>query len=220
MKMKKVMIIGAGEQGRVILNYLKNEKYKGYKVVSFIDDKKTGNIEGIPVIGRISDFKVMEDCFYFVALGDNHFRAKIIEKIEKEGGNLFSIRHPSSIVSRTAKIGNAVSIGMGAIVCNNVEIGNGVIIDTGSIVEHDCVLENYVNISPGSVLVSGNFIGEYSWIGAHSTINEDISIGKNCIIGAGSAILKNVPENSLVFGNPAKIKGHVDTEGKHYFKKK
>lgn len=48
-------------------------------------------------------------------------------------------------------------------------------------------------------------IGKNVWIGGNCTILPGISIGDNSIIGAGSVVTKNVPNNVVVVGNPAKI---------------
>lgn len=215
-KPKDIVIIGAGEQGRVILEYLGN--FPKYRVIGFLDDNQRGNICGLPILGGIKKAKFNGDYSYIAALGDNHLRAEIIEKLKKEQIELISIIHPTAIVSKTAGIGKGVIIGVGAVICNNVKIGDGVIVDTGSIIEHDSILEDYANISPGSVLVSGNHIGEYTWIGAHATVNEDVKIGKNCIIGACSLVSKEVADNSLAFGVPAEIRGYVDGMGKHHYR--
>ena len=46
-------------------------------------------------------------------------------------------------------------------------------------------------------------------IGANATIICGITIGKNSIVGAGSVVTKDVPPNSIVAGNPAKVIGKV-----------
>lgn len=48
-------------------------------------------------------------------------------------------------------------------------------------------------------------IGDDCWIGGNTVICPGISIGKGCVIGAGSVVTKDVPENSLAVGNPAKV---------------
>jgi maltose O-acetyltransferase len=48
-------------------------------------------------------------------------------------------------------------------------------------------------------------IGDDCWIGGNSVICPGVSIGKGCVIGAGSVVTKNIPDNSLAVGNPAKI---------------
>jgi len=54
------------------------------------------------------------------------------------------------------------------------------------------------------------FIGENSKIGSHSTIMPGIKIGKNSIIGAHSFVDKNIPDGSVAFGVPVKIKKRIE----------
>nr|WP_250349320.1 DapH/DapD/GlmU-related protein [Flavobacterium anhuiense] len=48
-------------------------------------------------------------------------------------------------------------------------------------------------------------MGEFSQIGANSTILPKVKIGKNVIVGAGSVVTKDIPDNCLVVGVPARI---------------
>ena len=48
-------------------------------------------------------------------------------------------------------------------------------------------------------------IGDDCWIGGNTVICPGITIGNGCVIGAGSVVTKDVPENSLAVGNPAKV---------------
>jgi len=48
-------------------------------------------------------------------------------------------------------------------------------------------------------------IGNNVWIGANVTILKGVKVGDNSIIGAGSVVVKNIPKNCIVAGNPAKI---------------
>lgn len=48
-------------------------------------------------------------------------------------------------------------------------------------------------------------IGNNVWIGGKAVICPGVTIGDNCVIGAGSVVVKDVPANSVVAGNPAKI---------------
>jgi acetyltransferase-like isoleucine patch superfamily enzyme len=48
-------------------------------------------------------------------------------------------------------------------------------------------------------------IGENCWIGSNVTVLGGVKIGNGCVIGAGTIVLKNVPENSIVVGNPGRI---------------
>ncbi len=48
-------------------------------------------------------------------------------------------------------------------------------------------------------------IGDNVWIGGNSVINPGVTIGNNVVIAAGSVVVKNVPDNMVVGGNPAHI---------------
>ena len=49
------------------------------------------------------------------------------------------------------------------------------------------------------------FIGDYVWIGFNSIIMKGVRIGDNSIVAAGSVVTRDVPENAIVAGNPAKL---------------
>ena len=71
------------------------------------------------------------------------------------------------------------------------------------------------NVTVGhSALVHGCTVGDGSLIGMHATLLNHCVIGKNCIIGAGALVTQNVeiPDNSLVIGNPGKVKRAVTEE--------
>ncbi|MCD8029907.1 MAG: sugar O-acetyltransferase [Bacteroides sp.] len=53
-------------------------------------------------------------------------------------------------------------------------------------------------------------IGDNVWIGGNSVVLMGVTIGKNAIIGAGSVVNRDVPDNALVAGNPAKIIKYID----------
>jgi maltose O-acetyltransferase len=48
-------------------------------------------------------------------------------------------------------------------------------------------------------------IGDNCWIGGHATINPGVTIGDNVIVASGAVVVKDVPDNVIVGGNPAKI---------------
>lgn len=55
-------------------------------------------------------------------------------------------------------------------------------------------------------------IGDDSWIGAGVIILPGITIGKGCIVGAGSVVTRNVPDCTVVVGNPARVLKKIEGE--------
>ena len=66
-------------------------------------------------------------------------------------------------------------------------------------------IDDFVHIAPHCTLCGEVIIGEGTWVGAGTTVIQGIHIGKNCFIGAGTVVLKDIPDNSLCYGNPAKV---------------
>jgi UDP-2-acetamido-3-amino-2,3-dideoxy-glucuronate N-acetyltransferase len=144
-----------------------------------------------------------------------------------EIGNGTKIWHFSHIMSNS-KIGNNCNIGQNVVIStdvvlgNNVKIQNNVSVYTGVICEDDVflgpsmVFTNIIN--PRSHIVRKNeykqtIVKKAASIGANATIICGVTIGKYTLIGAGSVITKDIPDYSLVYGNPAKHMGWVSENG-------
>jgi sugar O-acyltransferase (sialic acid O-acetyltransferase NeuD family) len=150
-------------------------------------------------------FKTVDKRFT-IGIGNPILRKNLAEKFTKMGGKF------SSVISSLAQIGhygNTIHIGCnimaGSIITNDISVGKGVLINLNCTIGHDCYIGDFVEMSPG-VHISGNCnIGAYSIIGTNATILPDMKIGKNVIVGAGSLVTKDVPDNCMVVGIPAKI---------------
>ena len=91
-----------------------------------------------------------------------------------------------------------------------IEIGNGVLIGhnvTLATLNHDERPEFRQNIYPKPIK-----IGDNVWIGSNATILQGVIIGDGAIIGANAVVTKDVPENMIVAGIPAKIIRKVEVK--------
>ncbi len=116
-------------------------------------------------------------------------------------------------------IGSNVSIGTHSIIEHDVKIGNNVRIHSNVFIPEFSVLEDDCWIGPCVVFTNalyplsknvkqrlkGPLVKEKAKIGANCTVLPGIVIGRNSLIGAGSVVTKNVKDNSVAAGNPAKV---------------
>lgn len=60
-------------------------------------------------------------------------------------------------------------------------------------------------------------IGNNVWLGANVTITPGVTIGDNTVIGAGSVVTKDIPDNVVAYGNPAKVERKVNNQDSEYY---
>ncbi len=142
----------------------------------------------------------------FIAVGDNAIRNKIYDQLTLKGIRIINAIHPAAVTDEAAVIAvRGVMVAAGVVVNPLAQIGTGVICNTGSIIEHENMIGNFAHIGPGAVLCGNVTVGERSFVGANAVVKQGITIGKDVTIGAGSVVVKDVPNNSLVTGNPGRV---------------
>jgi len=203
----KAIIYGAGEQGRVVLDILQQSNVE---VIGFIDDtiEMHGKVvNGVSVLGTFDMVAtaVTENVGYIIALGDNNTRALKYQELEKAGKKLINAIHPAATISKNTTIGSGVVIGPNSVINTDAVIGNNVIINTGAIIEHDNIIEDNTHIAPGVCLAGGVYVKTAATVGIGAVVLDDLLIGQNATVGAGAVVTRDVPDNAVVAGVPAKI---------------
>ena len=135
-----------------------------------------------------------------------------------------------SHIQSGAVIGGGCILGQNVNVGNNVVIGNNCKIQNNVSIYEGVELEDYVFCGPSMVFtnirlprsefpqVESEFyektlIKKSASIGANATIVCGVTIGRYALIGSGAVVTKDVPDFSLVVGNPGRVVGMVDKKG-------
>ena len=127
------------------------------------------------------------------------------------------------VVLENAQIGSNCNINAHVLVENDVVVGNNVTIKSGVQIWDGTVLEDNVFIGPNVTFANDlmprckrypdNFlktlIKQGASIGANATIIGGVMIGSYAMIGAGSVVTKNIGDQELWYGNPARHHGYV-----------
>ncbi len=218
----KSVIVGAGKYGEVYLAYL-NEA--GVNVVGFLDDdpKFSGvSIHGIPVMGGLAMLpdlaaKYGVDTIY-CPLGDNRLRVKVLKDAESLGYCIPNFIHPSVFVSPEVSIGDkGVYIFPRTVIMPWTRIHNYVMMSVNSIVSHHSELDEGTFLSFGVNFGASIHAKKYTYCGISSTVMTGVhELGENCMIGAGAVVIKDVPDNAVMAGVPAKVLKYKEVTGGGY----
>ena len=143
-----------------------------------------------------------------------------------EGTKIWHFSH----IQKGTSIGDNCSLGQNVNIGNNVKIGNSVKIQNNVSVYEGVELEDYVFCGPsmvftniklprsefpqrGSEFYTKTLVKKSASIGANATIVCGVTIGEYALIGSGAVVTKDVPDFSLVVGNPGRVIGKVDKMG-------
>ena len=206
----KSVIIGAGTYGEVYLSYLQE---CGIEVVAFMDSNHNlygTEINGVPVVGseellRKEEWKRKIDNVYCF-LGKNTIRRKILSTFRDLGYKTPCFIHPSVKIANNVEIAQAVYILPSCTIMPFVNIEDYCMISMGAKVAHHSHLKQGCFLSTG-VNFGANIIADQdTYIGIGATIMTGVKrLGNDCLVGAGSVVIRDVDDNAVVAGVPAKI---------------
>ena len=201
--MKKVIFIGAGGHAKSVFDSIDSSVFK---LVGFLDDKKTGTFLGLPIFGRaISSLNDFKSFCYFVTIGDVKSRMAWYETLDNEGLEIINVIDSTANISKTAKMGKGNFIGKEAIINADVVIGNDNIINTRALIEHESTIADHCHISTNSVLNGNTTVADLVFFGSCAVSIGQLRIGMSSVVGAGSVVTKDVEPFTTVVGVPAKV---------------
>ncbi|MFN8611573.1 MAG: acetyltransferase [Vulcanimicrobiota bacterium] len=197
----KVALIGAGGHGKVVCRVAQRA---GHEVVGFFDDFAQGSVLGVPVLGPLRAGE--PDWFYFVSLGDNRRRRAVFEQLLEWKLPLATLIDPSAVLDETVTVGEGTVVMAGVVVNVDTRIGRNCILNTGCSVDHDGVIEDHAHLCPGTHLAGTVRVGEAAMLGTGCSVIPGRRIGAGTVVGAGAAVVRDLPENVVATGVPARVR--------------
>ncbi len=213
--MEKVIIIGGKGSAVVAAEQIYDAQKRFGSPVEFLgfafDDEEYGDdIYGFPVLSKTREvyekYKKYADVKFIFQLYRPDLineRIDLLNSYRIPEDRFFTFIHPSCMIARSSKIGAGTILMANSVVNSNATIGKFCTIQSNVTIGHDSVMGDYNFVATQSTI--GNLVmGNRNFIGMNASTNNFITIGDNCFIGMASNVVKSIPSNTKVYGNPAK----------------
>jgi len=211
-----IAIWGASGHALVVSDIV---KLRGqYEIGGFIDDvninRKGETFADKPIWTGGEVFSLLKQKgIEHVVLGFGHCsgRVDVADRLKRNGFRVLTVIHPDAVISSNVTIGEGTIVMAGVIIDPGCKIGRYAVINNSAIISHGSTIDDGVHICPGVSLGGNVHVEPCSWIGIGSCVTEDLCVGARSYVGAGSVVIRDIPSDSLAYGNPARVKGKITT---------
>lgn len=201
--MRNLIIVGAGDYGRVALRLLNREVT--YRVIAFSEEKDflvRHKVEGLPNIPFEGlEFNAPpEDTSLLIAIGPNRVnsvRRRIYENAKAKGYSFAKYISPDASVWDENAVGENSLVFPRCVVEPFATVGNNCVLWSGALVAHHSSVGDHCFLAPGACVSGRTVIGENCFLGINSTVRDNIKIGCRVIIGGGAVIKKDCEDDGV-----------------------
>ncbi len=117
-----------------------------------------------------------------------------------------SLVDPTTILAASTQLGRGVYVNAGCTIGAAGNIGDFVLINRHASLAHHFTISEFTSVGPRVVVAGQVEIGRGAFIGAGAVLLPKVRVGANSIVAAGTVVTSDVADNTLVAGNPGKVK--------------
>ena len=205
---KEIVLVGGGGHCKSVIDVIEEEGSFAIAGIVDVKEKLGQQVLNYEISWTDDQFAELTKRYenFLVTVGqlqNPEARILLYNKIKKHGGRLPVIVSPNAHVSRHVTIEEGTVVMHFATINAEARVGRNTILNTGCLLEHDVKVGDHCHISTKAVINGGTSISDRVFVGSSAVLAHMISVGNDCIISSGSVVRKNIPNKSLVFGNPA-----------------
>jgi sugar O-acyltransferase (sialic acid O-acetyltransferase NeuD family) len=213
---KRLVVIGASNALREVKGIVAaiNLAQPTYEIIGALDDSEAllgTEVAGVPVMGPLSMAVTLPSdlCFVF-AVGSQStqlIRDEIFTKLEISPSRFPALIHPKADIDPTSEIGHGCIIHPGACLGPGSVLSDFAILAVNSALGPDSLVKEFAMVTSLVLVLSRAVVGRMAFVGSLTCILEDVHIGDFSRVGVGSVVSRNIPENAIAMGNPARVLG-------------
>ena len=145
-------------------------------------------------------------------VGKPHVTARLFESIHIPDEKWATIIHKTAFVDSSVQLEPGVFIMYNAYIAPRTKIGKCTMIKSNTNIGHDVIIGAVSHVAMGSIIVSCSELGYCSMVAVGATALAHTRIGNYAILGAGSLLTKNIPDDEIFVGSPAKFLKNISEE--------
>jgi len=175
------------------------------------EKKKKKQVLGYPVLGnenQMMDLYELGINKAMVAIGNNAGRKRIANLLQIQGFELIRIVHPTACLMTDCVIGAGAFVHAFTMIGAECHLGSNVIVQPYTSLGHESRIGDSVQFCPGVHIGGQVTIGDCCFFGPGAVVYPGVKIGDHVSVGANSVVNKDVPNQVVIVGNPARQSVH------------
>ena len=200
--MKNLIFIGAGGYFLELYEYISKDiagnVLLGIDIQGVLDDKVPTRELACSYLGNVSNYIIQPNDIFIIAIGNVSHRERIFSTLKGKGATFYTYKHPTALVSESAKVGEGCIICPFTIINAKAVIGENVSLNVNVSIGHEASVGPHSVLSPYVALNGNASVAQQSFIGSRSTVFPSVKVGAFCTIDTHTAVRKSCGDKMIL----------------------